>query len=70
MNFLKLHKFQDQLKANITQLVVNSKYNLHKKEPAAEHGKDRQLIMYPNCNIRLKWRAQQGWVHLAATWST
>ena len=20
--------------------------------------------MYPNCNISLKWRAQQGWVHL------
>ena len=20
--------------------------------------------MYPNCNISLKWRAQEGWVHL------
>ena len=31
---------------------------------AAEHGKDRQLITYPNCNISLKWRAQQDWVYL------
>ena len=57
MNLLKLYKFQDQLKANMT-------LNLHQKELTAEHGKDRQLIMYPNCNISLKWRAQQGWVHL------
>ena len=33
-------------------------------ELTAEHGKDKQLIMYPNCNISLKWGAQQGWVHL------
>ena len=57
MNLLKLHKFQDQLKANMT-------LNLHQKELTAEHGKDRQLIMYLNCNISLKWRAQQSRVHL------
>ena len=62
MNLLKLYKFQDQLKANMTHCQIE--YNLHQKELTAEHGKDRQLILYPNCNISLKWGAQQGWVHL------
>ena len=64
MNLLKLHKFQDQLKPNMTLNLLSIKYNLYQKELTAEHCKDRQLIMYPNCNISLKWRAQQGWVHL------
>ena len=39
-------------------------YNSHQKELAAENGKDKILITCPNCQISLKWRAQQGWVHL------
>ena len=46
----------------LNQLAI--KYNLDQKGLTAEHGKDRQLIMCPNCNISLKWRAQQGLVHL------
>ena len=64
MNLLKLHKFQDQLKANMTLNLLSIKYNLVQKGLSAKHGKDRQLIMCPNCNINLKWRAQQGWVRL------
>ena len=48
----------------MTLNLLSIKYNLYQKEVTAEHCKDRQLIMYPNCNISLKWRAQQGWVHL------
>ena len=50
MNLLKLYKFEDQLKANMTLNLLSIKYNLHQNEVTAEHGKDRQLIMYPNCN--------------------
>ena len=46
----------------LNQLAI--KYNLNQKGVTTEHGKDRQLIMCPNCNISPKWRAQQGWVHL------
>ena len=38
MNLLKLHKFQDQAKTNTTFIT---KYNLHQKELAAEHGQDK-----------------------------
>ena len=62
MNLLMLRKFQNQLKTNTTSVIT--KYNLHQKYLAAEHGKDKQLIMCPNCNICFKWRAQQGWVYL------
>ena len=36
---------------------------MDQKGLTSEHGKERQLIC-PNCNISLKWRVQQGWVHL------
>ena len=38
-------------------------YNLDYKGLTAEHATDRQLIMCPNCNISLKWKAH-GWVHV------
>ena len=47
-----------------SKLAVITKYNFNQKELTAEHGKDKQLIICPNCNISLKWRAQQSWVHL------
>ena len=61
MNLLMLHKFPDQLKTNATLSVESI---LYKKELAAEHGKEKQLIMYPNCNVSLILRAPQGCVHL------
>ena len=61
MNLLILHKFQEEIQLYLT---VITKYNLYQKELTAEHRKDKQLIMCPNCNISLKWRAQQDWVHL------
>ena len=63
MNLLKLHKSQDQLKANMTLNLLSIKVQFISKGLTAEHGTDRQLIMCPNCNISLKWR-DHGWVHL------
>ena len=60
MKLLKFHKFQEQPKANITLNLLSLETNLHKRELTAEQGKDRKLIMYPNCNIGLKWSAQLG----------
>ena len=42
MNLLMLHEFQDQLKNKYNSIIT--KYNLHQKELAAEHGKDKQLL--------------------------
>ena len=33
-----------------SKLAVITKYNLHQRELTAELGKDKQLIMCPNCN--------------------
>ena len=55
--------------AQATQIPrpTKSKYDFKlavNKSITVEHCKDRQLIMYPNCNISFNWRAQQGWIHL------
>ena len=46
------------------KLAVITKYNLHQKELTVEHSKNKQLTLCPNCNISLKWRAQQGCVYI------